>query len=513
MTIRAARWLILCWFAGCSADSNGRSDAIVDSAAPRDAARADASSADASRDDAASSDAAPLDSGASDSGAADAGPKPTYRVLFVGNSYSAGNGLPTVLRALSMEEQSPAIFAVDKRTPGGATWYSHDVNQELTEHFRRGWHYVVLQDQSGQPWGSVGTKDELRSLDAKIKDAGGQTIMFMTWARAPTTVSSASFFKMNLAVNNYYERHAAAIDATVAPIGRAWERAYREPGVSLHIADGSHANERGTYLAACVLYIALTGESPVGLGTGGLTVTDEERAMFQRVAWQTHVSRQRQTSPAVGTWALAADMPTHDIVPGELLTLGDALGTDGTAGGATRFGYDGTTLKAASIPYFDGMNADEMTISFDAHRTDWNVATSSVQVMLSKSWGYSLEQRGDELQAKLHVEGSSRPTELAFSAGGLAAGWHQIALSYDGATYALWIDATQVATATATGDIRYYQAADTEDLRFNGIALGARFTDRFEGVDTTTPDSGFTGSMSNIRLFDRALSAAELRDL
>ncbi len=520
MRAREARWLLLCWIAGCSGVTDtgdvGRHDAApIGDTDAGDGAPTDSGAAitDAGSTDVAAMDADPIDAGALDTGPVDAGPKPWWRVLFIGNSYSSANGLPVVLSRLSTDPQSPAKFSVDRRTPGGATWYSHEVNADVTQLIAQGWDYVVLQDQSGQPWGSVGTKDELRSLDAKIKAAGGQTVLYMTWARAPRIVPESLLFKMNLAVNNYYERHGAAVDATVAPAGRAWERVLRTSNLTLHAPDGTHPSHLGTYLTACVLYIAITGQSPIGLSAGGLNVDDAQRDLLQRAAWDTHVERQRRTSPEVGHWPMAADAPTNDFIPNGPLTVGDRAGSDGAAGGATQFGYDGADVKAASVPYVGGMNPSEMTLAFEAHRADWNLSGSSVQAMLSKSWGYRLEQRGAELQASLHTVGTDRPTELAYSTANLAPGWHDLALTYDGATYALWVDATQVATATTSGAIRYYQSAGTEDHRFNGIAVGARFTDRFEGIDTSAPDSGFTGAMSNIRLFVRALTAAELGGL
>ena len=73
----------------------------------------------------------------------------------------------------------------------------------------------------------------------------------------------------------------------VAPVGRAWERALRDPAMTLHDPDGSHPSPAGTYLAACVLYATLTGESPVGLDDGGLGLAPASIARLQQVAWDT----------------------------------------------------------------------------------------------------------------------------------------------------------------------------------------------------------------------------------
>jgi hypothetical protein len=58
------------------------------------------------------------------------------------------------------------------------------------------------------------------------------------------------------------------------------------PGLTLYQSDGSHPTRSGTYLAACVFYTALFGESPEGLEyTGGLG--SGEAAIMQRIAAET----------------------------------------------------------------------------------------------------------------------------------------------------------------------------------------------------------------------------------
>ena len=58
-----------------------------------------------------------------------------------------------------------------------------------------------------------------------------------------------------------YQNAAAAINATLIPVGLAFDRSYQErPEFSLHAHfDGTHPNLRGTYLGACVVYLTLYG--------------------------------------------------------------------------------------------------------------------------------------------------------------------------------------------------------------------------------------------------------------
>src|SRR5262249_46570037 len=91
-----------------------------------------------------------------------------------------------------------------------------------------------------------------------------------------------------------------------APVGLAWQAALKaRPDFALHVADKSHPNPAGSYLAACVFYATIYGQSPKGLSahiTGTIVdhtgkigdaqgelvnLSKEDSAFLQKVAWQT----------------------------------------------------------------------------------------------------------------------------------------------------------------------------------------------------------------------------------
>jgi hypothetical protein len=77
------------------------------------------------------------------------------------------------------------------------------------------------------------------------------------------------------------------LDTRVAPVGVAWAEAYRQdPQASLWQDDGSHPAVAGTYLAACVFYATLIGESPEGLSYRS-DLSKEEAQMLQKIAADT----------------------------------------------------------------------------------------------------------------------------------------------------------------------------------------------------------------------------------
>jgi len=289
--------------------------------------------------------------------------------------------------------------------------------------------------------------------------------------------------------------------------------------MSLHSDDGVHPNEQGTYLAACVFYAALTHTSPLGLGSGGLSVAPQERALLQQAAWDTHNARQRLLSPGIGVWPLSAAAGGHDLVPFPGVVLGGLPGPGGVAQAGTQFGPG----EYAAIPYFQGMNTAHFTVALHAYRSDWSIPAANVyEALLNKNWGYGLWQNQGNLEARLFtVDQNANPNAipfLSYSVLGLTSGWHHFAMTYDGARDALSIDGAEVASGTASGDLAYSKwlgpgvgAGAGSDYPFNAIAVGVATVDT--ALSGATPTALFTGSLADIRLFDRTLSQSEIQSI
>jgi hypothetical protein len=87
-----------------------------------------------------------------------------------------------------------------------------------------------------------------------------------------------------------YLEAAKAAQATVAPVGLAFARSYQQrPNLALHKAfDGTHPNLQGTYLGACVVYLALYGGNLDGLAYDYFGRLPEAEARYlQQIAEQT----------------------------------------------------------------------------------------------------------------------------------------------------------------------------------------------------------------------------------
>jgi hypothetical protein len=205
------------------------------------------------------------------------------RLLFVGNSYTFYNDLPRLVAALL--QTTGRKVEIGEYLAGSRTLMNH-WNENLgvpsdpkhnspakEEAARKGgfdkllaqgpWDYVVLQGHSrdaldGEPW-------EFRKYAGlfaeKIRKASPETkvLFYMTWARQDQPQEQPIITKAYLEV-------AKANAAAAAPVGEAWKDSLAaRPDLVLHITDKKHPTAAGSYLAGCVFYATITGQSPVGL--------------------------------------------------------------------------------------------------------------------------------------------------------------------------------------------------------------------------------------------------------
>lgn len=115
---------------------------------------------------------------------------------------------------------------------------------------------------------------------ASIRSHGAEPVFFMTWAYADAPEMTAPLAERYTVAGN-------AHNALVIPAGLAFARALAlRPGLSLHVDDKRHPNMNGTYLAGCVTYACLFGQSPQGLAWD--SALDRDLAGFlQDIAWAT----------------------------------------------------------------------------------------------------------------------------------------------------------------------------------------------------------------------------------
>ena len=192
------------------------------------------------------------------------------RVLFVGNSYTFVNDLPSVFKALGRSGGHTVVTGMDAQ--GGELLEGHVAGTRTRELLHdAAWDFVVLQEQSQVPAIEPARSEKMypaaRELAGSVRRAGATPIFFMTWAhRRGWPEAAMSYPEMQTRIDHAYFTIAQELHAPLAPVGFAWRETHNQmPDLELWQADGSHPTVAGTYLAACVFYTVIWRKSPEGL--------------------------------------------------------------------------------------------------------------------------------------------------------------------------------------------------------------------------------------------------------
>ena len=199
----------------------------------------------------------------------------TLRLLFIGNSYTYVNDVPSLLASIAGSSDAGPFIETEALVQGGQTLEGHLQNPDVAARIAEGgWTHVVIQGQSLE----FAPAEPAAQLGQMVVDAGATPTWFVTWARAPgdpeyDTPDSWVHFYDNAEMQDYatyaYAQAAAHTPGSLlACVGEAFRHSLVEhPEITLHQSDWSHATLAGSYLAASTFYVALTGQ-PVPAASG-----------------------------------------------------------------------------------------------------------------------------------------------------------------------------------------------------------------------------------------------------
>lgn len=214
------------------------------------------------------------------------------RVLFIGNSYTYANDLPSKFAKLAKSGQHAVEVGVVAQ--GGWTLADHVKSTDTEEALSaKKWTYVVLQEQSQIPSVQQSRTHSMypaaRILVKQIRNIGAKPLFFLTWAHQNgfSEDGMRDYETMQAQINEGYFKISQELNVPVAEVGSAWWTVLNEhPDINLWQDDGSHPSREGTYLAACVFYAMIFHESPVGFKYQAGLPTDVATTL-QTVAAQT----------------------------------------------------------------------------------------------------------------------------------------------------------------------------------------------------------------------------------
>jgi hypothetical protein len=184
---------------------------------------------------------------------------PSPRVLFIGNSLTAANDLPAMVAAMSASStQRPTLTYETVALPDFGLPEHWEHGGALRAIRRQRWTHVVLQQgPSSLPASRCTLLEYAAKFVTEIRAAGAQPVFYSVWPPR----DRLAFFD---AVSESYALAAARTGALLAPAGEAWRVAWqRDPKLALYSSDAFHPSKLGSYLAAAVLFQALTGRDSV----------------------------------------------------------------------------------------------------------------------------------------------------------------------------------------------------------------------------------------------------------
>jgi hypothetical protein len=231
------------------------------------------------------------------------GPDYPKSAIFIGNSFFYyNNGLPGHVSLLekAADPEHKQAYRNTMVTIGGSGFDWHDVESYFRPNAVANYSFdeqnnivfnkldklfdaAVMMDCSQCPvhprLKPIFTEYARKDADI-VRSHGAKAIYFMSWAYADKPDMTAQMAEAYTVAGNEN-------NALVIPAGLAFARAIgKQPELNLYAPDKRHPSLAGTYLAACVVFAALTGRSPVG--NTYLAGIDAPTAQFlQTVAWET----------------------------------------------------------------------------------------------------------------------------------------------------------------------------------------------------------------------------------
>lgn len=210
------------------------------------------------------------------------------KILFVGNSYTFFNDMPTLFDQLAKENgKTVETLSVTK---GGRRIIEHfTLQDEYTEMLNKTvsentFDAVILQDQS-----LIALKEPedfrkgLKLICEKLEGKTERVILYQTWARKEGSKvyeeTGWSRDYMANGIENAYVNAAKELSAELSPVGYCFNRLTEaHPEIELYKEDRSHPSYTGSCLAAITHYRAVFGELPKALST--LDLEEDTKTLF-----------------------------------------------------------------------------------------------------------------------------------------------------------------------------------------------------------------------------------------
>lgn len=200
----------------------------------------------------------------------------TKKVLFLGNSYTFYNDLPSLVSQMATNTGDVLIY--DSNTPGGFRFMHHASNLTTQNKIDSdNWDYVTLQAQSQETSWSQDIMETdvfpyaLQLVNAiRANNPCSQPLFYMTWGRENGDIFNCGNYPwvctyegMDDAIRATYIYMAETYTTEVSPVGAVWRYLRtHHPEIDLYLDDASHPSLTGSYAAACAFYTMIYKKDP-----------------------------------------------------------------------------------------------------------------------------------------------------------------------------------------------------------------------------------------------------------
>ena len=200
--------------------------------------------------------------------------KDTVKVLFIGNSYTYRNDMPSIFEEIAISKGKKVY--VEDCTLGKATLAIQSrrfaVKNAISS---EKWDVVIIQGSSRDfvKDSSIIVKKTKPALEKIIKavqknNPSTKMLFYMTWGyrNGFKPIDEVNTFeKMSNLIEKRYLSLYETYNIGVVPVGMAWKDVRKKRDeVVLYVKDGAHPSLKGSYLTACCFYSAIFNDSPVG---------------------------------------------------------------------------------------------------------------------------------------------------------------------------------------------------------------------------------------------------------
>lgn len=328
-----------------------------------------------------------------------------YSILFIGNSYTKNNSLPTEA-FLPFAKAAGYDVRVESVLNGGHTLlgfaskddtYGAQVAARLSASNFGKYDYVVIQEQSLRPVTEVGKYyDGVRALAGMIRAAGATPVIYSTWGRK---TGSADLADLNMTNESMTWALAAASDAIsreleipVAYTGLAFFDVYtNSQSIELYASDLYHPSVNGTYLAAVTIFSRIFGVDPTEVEYNGKvasSVATVLREAARKAVFETPSIPDEYKTSSEGVVAVTSDtsmMKNLKKLPDAQLI--SVLKGGKYPNGKSFSGILGTKNKIASVQYSPKGLSDAQKA--DIADMGYGVSVIGVERMNPESKGYT----------------------------------------------------------------------------------------------------------------------------